>query len=80
MEPRTEVHIKLAYEEILERVHGVYKNIVYVKHNQIIQDLKIRVQIVENVEITNLRIPEFAPNVGNMENVELLKKTKIDKR
>lgn len=83
----------LTYQELLKRVHGVYKHIVNLQPDQVGSDIivvdeisqlkepcfiqsvnKVQVDIfiTERGDIKNIKIPKFAPKIGEKTNKELL--------
>lgn len=70
---KEKVSFNLTYQEILRRVHGVYKHIVHVTpRQQVVDDMRVEVIIDERYQITRLLAPEFGAKTGEMTNEELL--------
>ncbi len=62
----------LTYQEVLKRVHDVYKHIVNVQTNgHTVEDLQVDVLIAERGNVTFLRVPKFGPRIGEKTNQEL---------
>lgn len=62
----------LTYQEMLKRVHGVYKHIVNLQPDRPVEKAQIDVFITERAEIINMHVPIFAPRMGEKTNKELL--------
>uniref|UniRef100_A0A1B6GTQ8 VWFA domain-containing protein n=1 Tax=Cuerna arida TaxID=1464854 RepID=A0A1B6GTQ8_9HEMI len=59
VEAKAEVTFKLTYEGLLYRHLGAYSNIIHVNPQQIVDDLKVTVNIEEPTIITDLKVLKF---------------------
>uniref|UniRef100_A0A915K1V8 Uncharacterized protein n=1 Tax=Romanomermis culicivorax TaxID=13658 RepID=A0A915K1V8_ROMCU len=68
----SKVTFNLTYQEILQRVHGVYKHVVDAQTNYPVNSVNIEIEIHERGEITDLKVPRFEEKISEKTNKELL--------
>ncbi|XP_052059436.1 inter-alpha-trypsin inhibitor heavy chain H3-like isoform X8 [Mytilus californianus] len=66
----SKVTFNLTYQELLERVYGEYKHIIYVDPGQIVEDFKIDVYIHESRNITQVSVPRLRNDIISGTNEE----------
>ncbi|CAC5406710.1 unnamed protein product [Mytilus coruscus] len=59
----SKVTFNLTYQELLERVYGEYKHIIYVDPGQIVEDFMIDVYIHESRNITQVSVPRLRNDI-----------------
>uniref|UniRef100_A0A914W5Z2 Uncharacterized protein n=1 Tax=Plectus sambesii TaxID=2011161 RepID=A0A914W5Z2_9BILA len=68
----SKINFNLTYQEVLRRVHGVYKHIINVHPNQPVDDVQVDVLIAERDPISLIHVPAFGEDTAKLSNKELL--------
>lgn len=65
--PAAVVTFSLSYQNMLQRRHGFYEQVLYIKPGQVVEDLKIVSKIFETRNITEVNIPPLKGELINDE-------------
>ena len=58
IEPEDKVVFKLTYDEVLDRVNGIYEYALNINPGQVVDDFNVEVQINESLPLINVQIPK----------------------
>ncbi|WAR26685.1 ITIH6-like protein [Mya arenaria] len=71
--PQGKVTFNLTYQELLRRKHGYYEQVVYIDPGQEVDDLQVRISVMESRNITRLTVPplrnDLNPNITDVEDM-----------
>jgi len=78
-----EILFKLTYEELLERKDDAYEHVIDINPGEIVDDLKVLVNINETLPVKNIEVPEILQSneidfLGDSKNEEAVVKTNLD--
>ena len=67
VEARGKARFRLTYEELLQRQLSKYQHVIHVNLDQVINDLKVQVNINESLPVIRIRVPELKTDPNSIE-------------